>query len=78
MGSVIGAFIGILLYNSTFYVVGTDSNQVMVLWLTIAFASVIVAVLSMIFFDYAVIVGSAIGGSYILVRVSFEISLIVV
>jgi hypothetical protein len=70
MGAVIGAFIGILLYNSTFYVVGSDSNQVMVLWLTIAFASVIVAVLSMIFFDYAVIVGSAIGGSYILVRVS--------
>lgn len=68
MGSVIGAFIGILLYNSTFYVVGT--NEVMVLWLTIAISSVIVAVLSMVFFDYAVIVGSAIGGSYILVRVS--------
>lgn len=70
MGSVIGAFIGILLYNSTFYVMETETNSVLVLWLTIAFASVIVAILSMIFFDYAVIVGSAIGGSYILVRVS--------
>jgi hypothetical protein len=26
MGAVIGSFIGILLYNSTFYIVGSDSN----------------------------------------------------
>lgn len=39
-----------------------------VIWLTIAFCSVFVAVLSMIYFDHAVIIGSAIGGSYALIR----------
>ena len=36
--------------------------------MAISFCSVFVAVLSMIFFDYAVIIGSAIGGSYALIR----------
>jgi hypothetical protein len=38
--------------------------------MVIAACSSIIAVLSMIFFDYAVIIASAVGGSYALVRVS--------
>ena len=40
----------------------------LVLWLTIAFCAVIIAVLSMIYFDHAVIFGSALGGAYCFMR----------
>jgi len=68
IGALVGGIFGALLYSSGFHVMGTAENQMLVLWLSIAFCSVIIAVLSMVFFDYAVIVGSAIGGAYCIVR----------
>lgn len=70
MGAWIGGLIGGLLYTMVFYLFATD-NPLLVLWLTIAFCGVIVSVLSMIFFDHAIIIGSAIGGSYMALRVSY-------
>jgi tryptophan-rich sensory protein len=50
LGAWIGGLIGGLLYSLVFYVFAQD-NPLLALWLTIAFSSVIVAVISMIFFD---------------------------
>lgn len=50
LGAWIGGIFGGLLYSLVFYVFSED-NPMLALWLTIAFCSVIVAVLSMIFFD---------------------------
>ena len=46
------------------------SNPVVALWVLVSLGGAIVAGLSMIYFDHAVIFGSAIGGSYSFVRVS--------
>jgi hypothetical protein len=71
IGAWIGGLIGGLLYSLVFYIVAED-NPLLVLWLTMIFCSIVVAVLSMIFFDYAVIFGSSIAGSYMFVRVSLH------
>lgn len=68
MGAVSGGMVGALLYSLGFYVFAED-NPTLVLWLTISISAFFVAVLAMIFFDYAVIVGSAFSGSYFFVRV---------
>ena len=47
-----------------------EENPLLALWLTILVCAVLFAVLSMIYFDQAVIFGSAIAGSYMLMRVT--------
>lgn len=69
IGAWIGGLIGGLLYSLVFYLFAED-NPLLAVWLTIALSSVVVAVLSMIFFDKAVILGSAIGGAYNFIRVT--------
>jgi hypothetical protein len=69
IGTWIGGLLGAILYTLLFYMFSA-SNPLLVLWLTILFCSVVVAVLSMVFFDHAVCIGSSLGGSYIFVRVS--------
>jgi hypothetical protein len=39
--------------------------------LTIVFCAIVIAVLSMIFFDYAVIIGTSIFGAYLFIRVNY-------
>lgn len=65
----IGGIVGSSLYVLVFHMLAED-NPMLVLWLCIACCSVLVAVLSMIYFDHAVIIGSAMGGSYCFIRVS--------
>jgi hypothetical protein len=68
IGAWIGGLMGGMLYSSVFYVFSED-NPLLAIWLCISFSAIIVAVLSMIYFDHAVIIGAALGGSYIFVRV---------
>ena len=44
-------------------------NQALAVWITAATCALITSILSMVFFDSAVIIGSALGGSYALIRV---------
>ena len=73
MGAWIGGLLGGLLYSSIFYLF-SEKNPTLGVWVTIAFCAVIVAVLSMIYFDEAIMVGSAIGGAYVFMRVSLSIN----
>ena len=70
IGTWIGGLFGAILYTLFFYMF-SSTNPLLILWLTIIFCSVIIAILSMIFFDHAVCIGSSLGGSYVFVRVSF-------
>jgi hypothetical protein len=70
IGTWIGGLLGAILYSLVFYLF-SKNNPMLALWLTIAFCAVVVAILSMIFFDHAVIIGSALGGAYVFVRVSY-------
>ena len=70
IGCWIGGLLGSVLYTLFFHMFSKD-NPLLVLWLLIAFCSVVIAILSMIFFDHAVIIGSSLGGSYMFVRVSY-------
>jgi hypothetical protein len=67
IGGWVGAFVGMLLYNAVIYIF-SESNPLLGIWLSILFCATIFAVLSMIFFDQAVVVGSSIAGSYLFVR----------
>ena len=69
IGTWIGGILGALMYSLLFNVFSRN-NPVLGLWLSVALTGVIVAALSMIYFDHAVIIGSAIAGSYAFVRVS--------
>lgn len=71
LGTWIGGLLGAILYTLFFYIF-SYTNPLLVLWLTILFCSVVVAILSMVFFDYAVCIGSSLGGAYVFVRVSFH------
>lgn len=73
IGTWIGGILGAILYSLVFYLFASN-NPLLALWLTIAFCAVIIAVLSMIFFDHAVIIGSSLGGSYVFIRVSQKFS----
>jgi len=68
IGVWMGGLLGALMYSmfSNLFV----SNPVVALWVLVSLGGAIVAGLSMIYFDHAVIFGSAIGGSYSFVRVS--------
>lgn len=57
------------MYSLLFHVFA-GSNPILALWLSIAFCGVIIAVLSMVYFDHAVIFGSGIAGAYVFARVS--------
>jgi hypothetical protein len=59
-----GLIYGMGLYNIS------DNHKYLVLWITVAICGSLCAVLSMIFFDYAVIVASALIGGYLFIRVS--------
>ncbi|CDW71763.1 UNKNOWN [Stylonychia lemnae] len=67
IGTWIGGLLGAILYSLVFYLFAKN-NPILALWLTIAFCAVIIAILSMIFFDHAVIIGSSLGGAYVFVR----------
>lgn len=67
IGTWIGGIMGGGLYSAFLYQYA-DENPMMVLWMSIAFCAILVAVLSMVFFDHAVIFCSAILGSFVLVR----------
>ena len=69
IGAWIGGLFGAIMYSLLFHVFA-GSNPILVLWLSIAFCGVIIAVLSMVYFDHAVIFGSGIAGAYIFSRVS--------
>lgn len=45
-----------------------NSNEALAVWITVATAALITSILSMVFFDQACIIGSALGGSYALIR----------
>lgn len=69
LGAWIGGLLGGVVYSLVVYAFVED-NPLLGLWLTILFCSIIVAVLSMIYFDHAVIFCAAIAGSYLFIRVS--------
>ena len=71
IGGIVGGVIyGILISNFS------KENPLLALWLTILVCSILVAVLTQVYFDVAIIICSAIAGSYLFVRVSNYISLI--
>ena len=72
IGAWIGGLLGGVLYTSIFSPFAED-NPLLAVWLTIVLSAIVVAILSMVFFDHACIIGSAIGGSYCLIRVIFHI-----
>jgi len=67
VGAVMGAFLGMSLFNSVVFKISQD-NTLLGLWLTIMFSSMLVAGLCMVFFDNAIIFGSSIVGAYLLFR----------
>lgn len=67
IGTWIGGILGGILYKLLIFNFAGE-NPVMVLWLSIAFFACLCSVLSMIFFDHAVIICSAIGGAYMFSR----------
>jgi hypothetical protein len=68
IGACVGGLLGALSYSLFFYIF-SSSNPLLGLYLTISFCSIVVAVLSMIFFDSSVIICTGIFGSYLFVRV---------
>lgn len=77
IGAWMGGLIGGLLYTLVFYLF-SQSNPLLGVWLSIAIPSLIIAIASMIYFDQAVIIGSAIGGAYVLARVSLKVLFITI
>ena len=71
IGLWIGGLFGALLY-SMLSSVFAGGNPIGMLWICIAFCGVIIGILSMIYFDHAVIVGSSLAGAYIFGRVSLS------
>ena len=72
IGLWIGGLFGAILYSMLFAVFAAG-NPIGMLWMCIAFCGVIIGILSMIYFDHAVIVGSSLAGAYIFGRVSSSI-----
>jgi hypothetical protein len=68
IGLWMGGLFGALLYSMLFSVFA-GANPIGMLWMCIAICGVIIGILSMIYFDHAVIVGSSLAGSYIFSRV---------
>lgn len=74
IGTWLGGILGAIMYSLLFYVFA-GSNPLVAVWLSISLCAVGVAALSMVYFDHAVIFGSAIAGAYCFVRVSHIINL---
>ena len=70
----IGGMFGALLYE-LFFSLFVDDNRTLGIWLTISICAVLVSIASLFLFDHAVIIGSSIAGSYIMLRVRYHISL---
>ena len=70
IGAWIGGLFGAVFYTA-FIAKNTQESPVLALWLCVAFFSILVAVLSQIYFEYSVILGSAIVGSYLFIRVTY-------
>lgn len=68
IGTWIGCLIGGLLYGMTVAVFGKGDNPMLLLWLTIIFSGIFVAILAFYLFDYIVIQGSSNIGSYLFIR----------
>jgi hypothetical protein len=68
IGLWIGGLFGAIIYSMLFSVF-QGGNPIGMLWMSIAFCGVIIGILSMIYFDHAVIVGSSLAGAYIFGRV---------
>ena len=67
ISSMLGLLIGHLLYNvivSTF----VDTGNILTIWATMAISALVIGLISIALFDLAVIFGTAIVGSYLLVR----------
>lgn len=67
IGAWIGGLVGSFIYKAIIYAVSA-SNPMLGLYLTVLGSSIIIAVLSFVFFDYAVIFGSAFIGAYCITR----------
>lgn len=67
VGALLGSFIGMAIFNSLVARI-SSGNPLLGLWMTIMVTAIIIAGLSMIFFDNAVIFGSSIVGSYLFFR----------
>jgi hypothetical protein len=67
LGVSCGAIGGALLYTLIFYHF-SSGNPLLVIWLCIAFCSVVAGVICMVFFDNAIIFGSATMGAYLFIR----------
>ena len=67
IGAVLGVFVGFGLYNMLIYQI-CENNELLGLWLTLMFSAIGVAMICIHFFDYAVIVGSSVIGSYFFFR----------
>jgi len=74
IGLWVGGLFGALLYSMLFSVFA-GSNPLGMLWMCIAFCGVLVGILSMIYFDHAVIIGSSLAGAYIFGRVRISLYL---
>ena len=70
IGLWIGGIFGALLYTILFSAFASG-NPIGTLWMCIALCGVIIGILSMIYFDHAVIVGSSLAGAYVFGRVRF-------
>lgn len=67
IGALLGVFVGFALYNALIYQI-CEENPLLGLWLTLMFSCIGVAMLCVYFFDHAVIIGSAVIGSYFFFR----------
>lgn len=67
VAALVGGMIGALI-NTVFFHYFSTSNPLLGLWLSIALCAIGTSVLSMVFFDHALIIGSTIMGSYVFIR----------
>ena len=69
LATILGCGLGAFIYSLGFYDFSSDHEHPnVVLWCTMATTGVITAFLFLIFFDYTVIIFSAVAGSYIFIR----------
>ena len=71
IGTWCGGIFGMVLYVLFIHFFVTD-NAALAIWITCATSALITSILSMVFFDHACVIGSALGGSYALVRVRYQ------
>lgn len=67
IGALLGVFAGFALYNSLLYNL-FEENHLLGMWLTLMFSAIGMSMICIYFFDHAVIIGSAVIGSYFFFR----------